>query len=229
MTIENGNTPHHQRNQSAGKNADGLTLQDDAFASVSTFVGSPAYANGVLTLPIPEGAVKARYDFLQQLGLDIQSIGQMADMLVLMEDSQGLEELNIPAIGAGIHALADRSQDYILSGLCEEYSEATDRAKKPSPSLSKANHRAFIDDALEDVVSGKLAIDDPVNQAIMNSRKVESLGKSLVQMSEFNLQNKSAMLEHNLEDLLVMAEMIVTLANETNRLIDQPHLWRASE
>lgn len=54
----------------------------------------------------------------------------MADMLVLMEDNQGLEELNIPAIGAGIHALADRSQDYILSGLCEEYSEATDRIKE---------------------------------------------------------------------------------------------------
>jgi hypothetical protein len=29
MTIENGNTPHHQGNQSAEKNADGLTLQDD--------------------------------------------------------------------------------------------------------------------------------------------------------------------------------------------------------
>jgi hypothetical protein len=48
-------------------------------------------------------------------------------------------------------------------------------------------------------------------------------------MSEVNLQNKSAMLEHNLEDLLVMAEMIVTLARETNGLIDQPHIWRSSE
>jgi hypothetical protein len=42
MTIENGNTPHHQRNQSAGKNDDGLTLPPDAFASPDAFINALA-------------------------------------------------------------------------------------------------------------------------------------------------------------------------------------------
>jgi hypothetical protein len=38
MTVKNSNTTHPERNQSAGKNADGLTLPPDAFASTDTFV-----------------------------------------------------------------------------------------------------------------------------------------------------------------------------------------------
>jgi hypothetical protein len=97
---------------------------------MSTFVGSPSYSNGVLTLPIPKDALKARYDFLQQLAIDIEAMSKLADMLVLMETNEGLQELNVSAIGASIAALADRSQDYILGGLCEEYSEAADRIKE---------------------------------------------------------------------------------------------------
>jgi uncharacterized NAD(P)/FAD-binding protein YdhS len=42
MTVKNSNTTHPERNQSAGKNADGLTLPPDAFASTDTFVNALA-------------------------------------------------------------------------------------------------------------------------------------------------------------------------------------------
>lgn len=193
---------------------------------MSTFVGSPSYSNGVLTLSIPKDAVKARYDFLQRLGLDLDVMRRLADMLALMEDNQGLEELSVPAVGASIHALADRSLDYILSALCEEYSLATDPDKESVKKGSEvaeplsneaAQHRAIVNDALEDFIFG-----DPVVKAISNSRKIEALGKSLVQMSDNDLKSKSASLDNNSEDLLVMAEMIVKLARETNELLDQP-------
>ena len=221
---------------------------------MNTFIGSPSYSNGVFSLSIPKDAVKARYDFLQRLGLDLDVIRRLADMLALMEDNQGLEELSVPAVGASIHALADRSRDYILSGLCEEYSEATARSKESPPSdlaeqTSKNDLAKQILNNLDpttDVFALKATIGgietgqpvvsvsnpkepDPVAQAMMNSRKIEALGKSLVKMSDHALPNKSALLDNNSEDLLVMAEMIVTLARETNGLIDQPHIWRSSE
>ena len=146
-------------------------------------------------------------------------------MLIWQKYDAVLDVLDTSAIGAGIHALADRSEQYVLGAICEEYSEAADRSKEHP--LSKANHRAVIDDALEDIVSGDLSINSPVTQTIMNSRKIEALGKSLVKMLDYALPNKSALLDNNSQDLLVMAEMIVTLARETNDLIDQPHIWRS--
>ena len=38
MTAKNGNTTQPERNQSAGKNADGLTLPPGAFASTDAFI-----------------------------------------------------------------------------------------------------------------------------------------------------------------------------------------------
>lgn len=193
---------------------------------MSAFIGSPSYSNGVLTLSIPKDAVKARYAFLQRLVLDLDVMRRLADMLALMEDNQGLEELSVPALGTSIHALADRSLDRILSGLCEEYSLTTDPNKESAKGGSEvaeplsneaAQHRAIANDALEDFI-----FNDPVVKAISNSRKIEALGKSLVQMSDSELQNTSALLDNNSEDLLVMADMIVTLAREINELLDQP-------
>ena len=42
MTVKNSNTTHPERKQSAGKNADGLTLPPVAFASTDTFVNALA-------------------------------------------------------------------------------------------------------------------------------------------------------------------------------------------
>ena len=152
MTMENSSTP--PPTPSAGKNADGHRRPPGAFASNDTFIGSPSYSNGVLTLSIPKDAVKARYAFLQRLVLDIDATKRLADMLALMEDNQSLEELSVPAVGASIHALADRSLDRILSGLCEEYSLATDcdneSAKKDSEVAESLS--ALLDNNPEDLL-----------------------------------------------------------------------------
>jgi len=205
----------------------GSTIPKTEGCPLETYVSPIKYSDGVLTLTIPQDVISLRYKYLSQLGTDLASVKQLSDMLIWQKYDAGLDELDTSAIGAGIHALADRSEQYVLGAICEEYSEAADRWKESSASLAKASHRAVIDDALEDIVSGDLSIDDPVAQAIMNSRKIEALGKSFVKMSDHALPNKSALLDNNSEDLLVMAEMIVKLARETNDLIDQPHTWRS--
>ena len=203
----------------------GSTIPKTEGCPLETYVSPIKYSDGVLTLTIPQDVITLRYKYLSQLSTDLASVKQLSDMLIWQKYDAGLDELDTSAIGAGIHALADRSEQYVLGAICEEYSEAADRSEEHP--LSKANHRAVIDDALEDIVSGVLSIDDPVAQAILNSRKIEALGKSLVKMSDHALPNKSALLDNNSEDLLVMAEMIVKLARETNDLIDQPHTWRS--
>ena len=203
----------------------GSTIPKTEGCPLETYVSPIKYSDGVLTLTIPQDVISLRYKYLSQLGTDLASVKQLSDMLIWQKYDAGLDELDTSAIGAGIHALADRSEQYVLGAICEEYSEAADRSEEHP--FSKASHRAVIDDALEDIVSGDLSIDDPVAQAIMNSRKIEALGKSFVKMSDHALPNKSALLDNNSEDLLVMAEMIVKLARETNDLIDQPHTWRS--
>ena len=213
---------------------------------MNTFVGSPSYSKGVLSLSIPKDAVKARYDFLRRLGLDLDVIRRLADMLALMEDNQGLEELSVPAVGASIHALADRSLDYILSGLCEEYSEAVDRSMESPPSDLAELILKNLDPVtgaftLEATISGfetgqpvasvrSPKAPDPITKAMMNSQKIASLAKLLIPLSDQALRpsNKSAPLEGNCEDLLVTAEMIVGLAVENIRLLDDPCLSSAA-
>ena len=208
MTIENGST-----------------IPQTEGCPLETFVSPIKYLDGELTLSIPQDVIALRYKYLSQLGTDLASVKQLSDMLIWQKYDAGLDELDTSAIGAGIHALADRSEQHVLGSMCEEYGEAADCSKEHS--LSKANHRAVIDDTLEDVISGGLAAGDPCTQATMNCRKIEALGKSLVTMSDHAVPNKSALLDSNSEDLLVMAEMIVRLAREANDLINQPNTWRS--
>jgi len=136
----------------------GSTIPKTEGCPLETYVSPIKYSDGVLTLTIPQDVISLRYKYLSQLGTDLASVKQLSDMLIWQKYDAGLDELDTSAIGAGIHALADRSEQYVLGAICEEYSEAADRSKESSASLAKASHRAVIDDALEDIVSGDLSI-----------------------------------------------------------------------
>ena len=102
----------------------------------SLFAGDVTYrySDEAMSLSIPLDVAESRRDFLARLNQDIDAISRIGDMLAQAGSDAGLATLNdhaefyLPAIGAAIQALAERSASGHINGLSEEYGAACNQA-----------------------------------------------------------------------------------------------------